>query len=152
MRVLRCGVLVGAAFALSAALIIGCGEDLKSGTPAGAAMVEYVAGDSCLSGTKKETDAYGQQDEAKVEVTVEGLTIFVTHKNAVFNCCLDSIVVDFSQDERRLVIRESEVVTHACHCNCDFEVSVTIEVPGAGTYLLEIWTGNVLVWSGEVEV
>jgi hypothetical protein len=76
----------------------------------------------------------------------------VEHKNAVFNCCLDSILVSFQEEERLLVLQESEEVTHACRCLCDYEVSATIEVGAAGTYTLEVWTGDLLVWSGQVEV
>lgn len=73
-------------------------------------------------------------------------------QNATFNCCLDTILVDLSQEERRIILIESEVVTHACRCNCPFRVTASIDVSLPGDYRIEIYALQSLIWTGEVTV
>ena len=154
MNAFRLIGLLGATLALAAVSHLGCGADDGLRRPGEAVMVEHTAGDSCLGGTATETAAGDllEEDGPEVLVKVDGLRIFVVHKNAIFNCCLDSIEVGFSQEEWLLTLKETEVVTKACRCLCAFEVTAAIEVSAPGVYVLEIWTGPELVWRDEVEI
>lgn len=136
-----------AASVLLAVVLPGCGDDFRE-----AKMTDYSCGDSCLARNVNVDEHYGEDWKADVEVSVDGLRIFVTHKNAIFNCCLETIVVKFRQDGDLLVLKESEVATVPCDCVCPFEIKATIEVPHRGTYVLEIYSGVELVWRQEVVV
>jgi hypothetical protein len=132
---------------LFSVFVFGCADDFNE-----AKLVSYAGGDSCLA--RSETLAHGYEDDsgAQVEVTVDGLRVFVVHKNAMFYCCLDAIVVGFSQDGHLLMLREREEVTMPCDCVCPFEVAAAIDVPSKGTYVLEIYSGVELVWREEIVV
>jgi len=138
--------------AVSAAVLLflfgfGCADDFRE-----ASMVSYAVGDSCLARGQEAALSGGAIDDAQVEITVDGLRIHVAHKNAIFNCCLDTIVVGFSQDGRLLTLREAEVTNTPCHCICPFEVTATIEVLLGGEYVVEIYTRVELVWRDKITV
>jgi hypothetical protein len=137
--------LFGALFLFSV-LLCGCADECRE-----ARLVGFTSSDSCLTQSAVVPSGEGG-GEAQVEVFVDGLRVYVDHKNAMFNCCLDAIVVSFTRDGGLLMLREEEKVTMPCDCICPFEVSATIDVPSTGTYTLEIYSGPELVWRDEVEV
>ena len=107
-------------------------------------LVDFSHSDECVGSIKKELP--------DVEIIVRGLYITVIHKNAIFNCCLDEIMVEFEQEHRVLKLFESEVVTMPCWCICPFEVKSIIQVSFPGRYIIEIWSYDHLIWSDSVEV
>ncbi len=125
-------------------LFIGCSRGVDVVPSGEAELVRYSHSDTCVS-----APTHGP---AEVEIIVDGLEISVLHKNAVLNCCLDSIIVEFTQEGTLLKLSEMEAVSNPCYCLCPFEVRATIRVPGPGTYVIEIWTENTKVWRGEVEI
>lgn len=109
-------------------------------------LIGYFSSDSCLSHFRQ----YG--DSAEVEIEVDSFDINITHKNATFNCCLDSIKVEFTQSENTLILTEVEFLTTPCYCECPYEVNSTIGVAKPGAYLVEIYTYSWLVYQEWVEV
>ena len=127
-------------------VVIGLGCGKEKGPVGEARLISYSYSDTCLAKNPP-------QDTAEVEIIIDGLKITVVHKNAMFNCCPDSIIVEFTQENTLLKLFEKEVLgPEACDCTCPFEVSAIIEVPRNGTYILEIYTEGHLVYRKEISV
>jgi hypothetical protein len=109
-------------------------------------LIGYSASDSCLTLYR----LYG--DSAEVEIEVNGFDINITHKNAILNCCLDSIRVEFALAGDTLKLYETEVLSMGCYCLCPYEVNAKIGVAESGNYLLEIYTEGRLVYQKWIEV
>ena len=116
-----------------------------------AQLIGSYSSDTCVSHMRQYVDS------AEVEIEVEGFDISITHKNAIFNCCLDSIKAEFTQSGDTLKLTEVEYRIGGCYCTCPYEVSTAIGVSDPGTYLIEIFAVEVyqekkLVYQGWVEV
>lgn len=111
-------------------------------------LIGYSSGDSCLIHLRQ----YG--DSAEVEIEVDSFDIYITHKNAMFNCCLDSIEVELVEARDTFKLYEIEVLFDdmACSCTCPYEINATIGVSASGIYLIEIFEGDRLVYQEWVEV
>ena len=77
--------------------------------------------------------------EDRFEFTVEGHTLQVFHGNALYNCCLDEIVISAAVEEQLLVLTEEEVAPNPCYCVCCFNAGATINNLPSGEYLVEFW-------------
>ena len=138
-----------AATILATFSLCGCESD-SNVTPIGeATLTGFSNTPDCIRA--KDEDHY-PGDPPKVEVLTDGLEIEIIHQNAWFNCCLDTILVDLRQEEHRIILTESEVVTMPCRCNCPFRVTASVEVSLPGDYGIEIYALESLIWTGEVTV
>ncbi len=137
-------VLFGITLIVPCLLSLGC--SLRTGAVPGgeAQLIHYSHSDTCVGSLTL--------DPAEVEVVVDGFEITVIHKDAALNCCLDSILVEFTQEDTVLRLRETEAVSNPCYCVCPFEVRATIEVSAPGNYIIEIWTEDAMVWRGVVAI
>jgi hypothetical protein len=110
-------------------------------------LKHYSYSDSCLS-RKGEV----RSDSAQVEIIINGLELTVIHKNAIFNCCLDSILLEFTHNDNILTLIENELATVPCRCWCPYKVEAEIKVPNPGDYILEIYTGSELVYRKKIHI
>lgn len=141
-------VIVAVLFALPC-FVPGCGGDVDRFPVGQARLVDYYHSEECV----RPGGSLGlDMGDADVEVEIDGLEVTITHKNAFLNCCLDSILVSFAQEDRLLRLVEHEAVTIPCDCICPFEVMAVIEVSVPGKYMIEVWTEAGLVWTRKVEV
>lgn len=108
-----------------------------------AKLISYSHSDTCVSSKGR---------AAEVEIIINGLQITVVHKDAQFNCCADSAIVKLVQEDTVIKIFEEEVTPDPCRCVCTFEVSSVIEVNRPGTYILEIYTNEWLVYRKRIRV
>jgi hypothetical protein len=143
--------VIGVALAVLSILSVQCSEDQPLSSNKGEAQLVSYSNSDCLEGVST-TPFLAMGDSAEVEVTVEGLKITVIHSNAIFNCCIDSIRVEFAQEDSLLKLTEIPLGEDLCDCICPFEVSATIEVPSPGIYIIEIWAEDEFIWRGKVEV
>ena len=92
--------------------------------------------------------------EPQVQIIIEDLLITVIHKNALLNCCPDSIVVRFTQEENILKLDEIDYIVGSggCDCMCSYEIKSVIRVQDHGTYILEIYTNGRLVFRKKIIV
>jgi hypothetical protein len=111
-----------------------------------AQLVSFYSSDTCLTRMRQDGDSL------EVEIEVDGFNINITHNNMMFNCCADSIRPEFTQSIDTLKITEVEFLTMPCDCVCPFEVNVTIRVAEPGSYLVQIFKYNVLIYQEWVEV
>jgi hypothetical protein len=128
--------------------LIQCGEDGTISPPGEAQLVDYSHGecDLELAGSHYTLES----DSADVEITIDGLEVTVIHRNAILNCCLDSIPITFSQEGNLLKLTETESTSQPCLCLCPYVVEATIMVPSSGTYVIEVYTLTKLVWREEI--
>ena len=84
--------------------------------------------------------------------SVEGNTIRVTHKNALYNCCLDDVEVELVTRGTVLELIETEILTYPCYCRCGYDVDSEIAPVGSGVYILRVWNADRTEMFGEAEV
>ncbi len=71
---------------------------------------------------------------AAIEYHYNGENVLtLTHINAGFNCCPDSIYTEVSIEENDIVIEECEKES-GCHCNCLYDLVIVIENIQPGNY------------------
>jgi|GEM_PF-4041276 len=96
---------------------------------------------------------HAAHSQDRVEIRLDGLVLYITHHDAVYNCCVDDIRFTLEREGNRIRLFEEEIRPN-CYCICKYDLSVQVQTPGAGTYDLEIWNKNAqtLLWSGSVTV
>ena len=75
--------------------------------------------------------------EDEFAFSVSGSTLHVAHLNALYNCCVDDIVVTLTIEGNSLLLRETDVLTTPCDCMCCYDVESLIENLTPGTYTVE---------------
>jgi hypothetical protein len=90
-------------------------------------------------------------DTAEVEIIIEDLLIKVIHRNALLNCCPESIVVKFTQEDSILKLDEEDI-NPQCDCSCFHEIKSVIRVQEHGTYILEIYPNGRLIFRKRIIV
>ena len=144
--------IFGVTLIVMSILYFQCGQKSGVTAPDGEAELSEYSHSDCIGESISGSFTNLLSDSADVEIIVEGFQITIIHKNATFNCCLDYIQVVLTQQNFFLKLTETEFVTSPCLCTCPFEVTATIDVPSPGTYTIELWAYDELLWSGEVEV
>jgi hypothetical protein len=91
------------------------------------------------------------------ELTVKGDSLHVLHRDAMYNCCLDDIVISLSVEGHVLRLTEEEILTEPCWCECCYDVEATVVDLAPGTYTIEYYwfdyeTGQIQCWVGEIEI
>lgn len=92
-------------------------------------------------------------DNVEVKIEVDSFDIKITQKNLIYNCCMDSIKVEFTQSVDTLKLTRIGFLTIPCDCDCPYEITTTIGVSKPGLYLIQIFTkSGLLVYQEWVEV
>lgn len=91
----------------------------------------------CLQGPYDGTQWPCDEDEDEVELTLDGNTLHVVHRNAMHNCCATDIVVFSRSDGDVLRLTEEEILIFPCFCNCCYDVEATVVGFLPGTYTVE---------------
>ncbi|UCE17326.1 MAG: hypothetical protein JSV84_10520 [Gemmatimonadota bacterium] len=82
----------------------------------------------------RENGSYAQDS---ILCSLRGETLFVTHQDAYYQCCLESKIVvhktGFSID-----LIEYDV-GHPCDCMCPFDLTTAITGLSSGTYTIKVW-------------
>jgi len=97
------------------------------------------------SGCKSNEDRTRSDDNAWKEVFNYGCIhegyLYVTHQNAMFNCCLDRLEADVSVEGNQIIIGEYESygAGEGCYCICPYDLSYEIGPLDEGkTYVIYI--------------
>jgi len=85
-------------------------------------------------------------EEDQFEFKVEDKTLFVKHTDALYNCCLDDIVVTLEVEGELLKLVEEEILTMPCWCVCCYEIWSVVKGLESGEYAIEYWWDN--YWTG----
>lgn len=142
-----------ALIAFAALALAGCGGECKVSPAGEATLTGHSNTSNCVRGNAKgEGSDYCMDDLPRIDLLADGLQIEFVHQNACFNCCLDTILVDLRQEEWRIILTESEVVTHPCRCLCPYRVTATVAVSTPGIYEFEVYALEELIWTGKVKV
>ena len=65
-------------------------------------------------------------------------TLLLTHVNAGFNCCPDSLTAEIRITEDSIIISETELLTNPCDCLCLFDLDYEITNLPPGTYTIRV--------------
>jgi len=76
-------------------------------------------------------------DEEEIELTLDGNTLHVVHRNATYNCCAADIVVFSTSRGEVLRLTEEEILIFPCFCECCYDVEATVVGLLPGTYTVE---------------
>ncbi len=82
------------------------------------------------------------KDQEYIEyMAIEDGYLHIKHINAQFNCCPDTIMVNFSVDNNSVVITEDEQIPK-CNCFCDYDLEYNIGPLSSKKYTILIYKGN----------
>ncbi|MDI6793842.1 MAG: carboxypeptidase regulatory-like domain-containing protein [bacterium] len=84
----------------------------------------------------------GEPVKAKDEIIakVEGNEVYVTHRNAWYNCCLEEIRVELEQEGNQFKLIETAILEGSgCRCMCLYDVLAAISDLAAGEYIIQVW-------------
>ncbi len=132
-------------------ILLNCMEKNDKGEPEKAELISYSY-TGCINKILEHSDT--AEVEIITETEVAPLFVTILHKNAIFNCCPDTILVEVSQSQDTLRIIEKEVIERGgCDCTCLFKVKIRIKVPSRGIYILEIWNeGFGIVYKRKIRI
>lgn len=118
--------------------VTACSSDDDGAKDGGRIGVKNVYTTGCKTGGMQEasngTDAAYALDGAEEYIEYKSKAdgyVYVTHVNAMFNCCSEEIKVGVTISGNNIVVTEDET-SSACNCVCPFDVSYEIGklVPG----------------------
>ncbi|MFC1537621.1 DUF3160 domain-containing protein [Gemmatimonadota bacterium] len=92
----------------------------------------------CTSGSEKDPDTRSAYGSDELEIEVGESTLRFTHRNAVFNCCMDSVGLALERDKQVIRVLETEHTALACRCICEFTVYGEIVDLSPGEYTVEV--------------
>jgi hypothetical protein len=75
--------------------------------------------------------------EDVIELTPGPGTLHVLHMNALYNCCLDEIVISVLLEGDLIKLTEEEILTFPCWCECCYDVEGTVIDLEPGAYTVE---------------
>ncbi|MBP7936099.1 MAG: hypothetical protein KA354_15770 [Phycisphaerae bacterium] len=108
------------------------GEDCTSRIPHIAASWQS----DCMPGDPS-MDDYPGCGKDEFDLVAQGYALQVTHRNIVYNCCLNGISVTLEANGRYLRLTEKEDLAAPCDCLCCYDTSTTVEGLIPGVYLVE---------------
>jgi len=83
-------------------------------------------------------DDYPWCGDDVIDLTVQGSTLHVLHRNATYNCCPADIVISLVVEGNVLRLTEEEILGgEACTCLCCYNVEATVVDLAAGVYMVE---------------
>jgi len=115
---------------------LGC-DDKEEPIQTGSPEPNYVSHSECKN---KKSGSIGEdksQDCITYSYQADTKILTLTHKNAAFNCCPDSITVDFSFMGDTILITEAETAA-LCNCSCVFDLNFTIGNLEKKTWIIKV--------------
>ncbi|MCJ7577677.1 MAG: hypothetical protein MUO91_04420 [candidate division Zixibacteria bacterium] len=101
---------------------------------------------------KKDAKANPDAFEDSVLAWAQADTVWVTHKNALYNCC-SKIKVRITPTLQGFDLYEYDEAGELCTCDCYFDITTIIFGVSPGTYLIRVFdTDTNLVGSGVVDI
>ncbi len=97
-------------------------------------LIHYTVSDSCVPGIRS---VVGGGTEHKVDIKIDGCDIYIEHLG-VFNCCMDSVILNVKTSADTIEIFEVEFTENPCRCMCSFKINAHIAVRKSGEYVLRI--------------
>ena len=105
---------------------------------------ESTGGPLDVSGIKHtDCKTFKSLDSAKLDCieyqTVQDNYLKINRINVAFNCCIDGVLVLVSDNqENEITIKETEMCTTPCLCNCLYDLEYTIGPLEFGSYTLRV--------------
>jgi len=126
-------------------LLAGCGgNDSPVGTGDGVESSAVITAPECIEPAAGRAlgETYAAQ-ECLVWNYDDG-NLWLTHSNATYNCCLDSISVSMVAGQQTITVVEREYLAAGggCHCLCQYNLDYSVTNVTAGQYTLLLFSEN----------
>jgi hypothetical protein len=119
-------------FSLLLSLVAGCNRE-NNFSNTGEIIIDNVKHGGC----KNTSNTRSAEAEEIQLIAVSATQLKVIHRNAIFNCCPKSLIVECNADENTIFIVEKEE-EHGCKCICPFDLEYVINSLSEGTYTIKI--------------
>jgi len=71
--------------------------------------------------------------------TVDNNYLKINRINTAFNCCIDGVLVVVTDNQtNEITIKETEICTNPCYCNCLYDLEYTLGPMEYGTYSFHV--------------
>ncbi|MFA6401872.1 MAG: hypothetical protein WCX31_09640 [Salinivirgaceae bacterium] len=137
-----------------ALLIVASCDDKQEPTPIGSPEPNYVLHSECKNEKSGSISEDKSQDCISYSYQADTKMLTLTHKNAAFNCCPDSITSNFSFIGDTIIITEAETAS-LCNCLCVFDLNFTIANLEKKAWIIKIvepYIGDGEVLQGTVDL
>ena len=104
---------------LFVATIVCCDE---SGNPAQSVELKNFANTGCKGFTRSDTE--GSKEIVEYRVIHDGY-LYISHQNAIFNCCPGELGADISTEGNTITVTEYET-ENGCKCICSYDLSYEV--------------------------
>lgn len=91
-------------------------------------------------------DEYAGCGEDDMEITVEGHSLRIIHRNATYNCCPEDIRVGLTAGDGCLLLQETEFLAMPCPCLCCYDIESVVVDLLPGRYWVEYCWDD---WEGQ---
>jgi hypothetical protein len=119
-------------------LVVSCGDsDKPAGHGQSDAVGQLTGYGECKSGGLAAALAETPTDDDCIEYSHDGTTtLSLTHVNAGFNCCPDTLTAEIRITADSIIISEAELLINPCDCLFDLDYEITNLPPG--TYTIRV--------------
>jgi len=83
-----------------------------------------------------------QENEEEFLTDVENGVLTLTHKNAIYNCCIEDIDVSVKIEGEEVHLYETEILEIPCDCICPYDITTRINSLGPGVYTIYFWNDS----------
>jgi hypothetical protein len=140
--------------AVLALLVMSCSEKAADGDangPVEAGTVTDVSG--CKTFESGSTRSFATPTQSCIQYEYDGASVLrITHVNAGFNCCPDSLGVSVHAVDGNITIQEMEwLLSGGCHCLCLFDMTYEVPFVEPGEYTLKFNEPYVLADDNELK-
>lgn len=79
-----------------------------------------------------------ESDDDCIDYSWSNNMLTIQHINAGFNCCPEKISITTEVHGDTLIIRESELLTNPCDCNCLYDLNYQLNNILPGKYIIKV--------------
>ena len=137
-----------AALAIAALLFAACGDNSTGSGDSQSPAGRSIGFEGCKTFDSAQTSGDDPTDQACLDYVYDGQSVLnMTHVNAIFNCCPDSVGGHVRVEDNTIIIDEAEWATMPCDCICPFDVDY--EIVGLSPSVYTIRVNEIYLRDGE---
>ena len=126
-------------------LLAGCGGDAPSvGTGDSVESSAVVVAPECIESAAGRSLGETFTALECLAWTYDDARLWLTHSNATYNCCLDSVSISMVAGQQTITVVETEYLAGGggCHCLCQYNLDYHVPDVTAGQYTLLLLSDN----------
>ena len=125
-------------------LLAGCGGDAPPvGTSDGAESFAVIVAPKCIEPVAGRTLGETSADLECLGWAYDDGRLWLTHTNATYNCCLDSVSIRMLAGQHTITVVETEYLEGGgCYCLCPYDLNYDVPDVTPGQYTLLLLSDN----------